>query len=167
MTNIRDNIIKYIDFNNTKYNFYEYPIFTADEEDNLKLDSAHLTSMIFHNENDYDNTKYSDNRLMIRFPKFHRNEKYELPINQYFIKKYTNIEIVCLKSTVEESIGGEGKKIQILHNIKETQCNFDKIYPLLNFEGKSWQHFVQDCLPILIFFHLSHSYTQITPLCLF
>lgn len=144
------NIIKHISFKDTQYEYYNHPIITCDEDDSKLLDQAQTTSMIFHNINEYNNNYWEDGRPMIKYPKFHRGEKYKLPINEYFIKQYNNVRIHLHSTTIENSIGGEGKKIEILEH---TSSNFDldKVYPLLNFEGKSWQHFTQDCLPILIF----------------
>lgn len=145
-----NNIIKHISFKDTQYEYYNHPIITCDEDDSKLLDQAQTTSMIFHNINEYNNNYWEDGRPMIKYPKFHRGEKYKLPINEYFIKQYNNVRIHLHSTTIENSIGGEGKKIEILEH---TSSNFDldKVYPLLNFEGKSWQHFTQDCLPILIF----------------
>lgn len=145
-----DNIIKHISFKNTQYEYYNHPIITCDEDDSELLDQAQTTSMIFHNVNEYNNNYWEDGRPMIKYPKFHRGETYKLPINEYFIKQYNNVRIHLYSTTIENSIGGEGKKIEILEHIS-SNFDLDKVYPLLNFEGKSWQHFTQDCLPILIF----------------
>lgn len=144
------NILKHKSFIGTDYEYYNHPIFVCDEDDKLLLDQAQTTSMIFHSSNEYNGNYWGDERSMINYPKFHRNEKYKLPINEYFIKQYNSIKIHIHSTTVENSIGGEGKKIEILNHI-DNNFDLDKVYPLLNFEGKSWQHFTQDCLPILMF----------------
>jgi hypothetical protein len=147
-----DNIIKEISFIGTEYEYYSHPILTANEEDSLLLDTAQTTSMIFHDKSEYNGVLWGDGRDMIMYPKFHRGEKYKLPINKYSILEYNNVSVKFYHSTLENSLGGEGNKIEILSKIEnKDEYHLDKVYSLLNFEGKSWQHFVQDALPILIF----------------
>lgn len=145
-----NNIIKHISFKDTQYEYYDHSIIVYDEEDSKFLDQAQTTSMIFHNIDKHNNNYWVDGRPMIKYPGFHKGKKYKLPINEYFIKQYNNIKIHLHSTTIENSIGGEGRKIEILEPTN-SDFNLNKIYPLLNFEGKSWQHFTQDCLPILIF----------------
>ena len=45
---IPDNTIKHISFIGTKYEYYSYPILTADDTDKILLDVAQTTSMIFN-----------------------------------------------------------------------------------------------------------------------
>lgn len=143
-------VIKRKNFIGTGYEYYSHPILTVDEDDKLKLDNAQTTSMFFHRPEDYNGTKWSDGRPMLAYPRLHRNEKYTLPINDYFIKQYDNVKVHICYSTVEESIGGEGKKIEVIETVNN-EFELDKVYPLLNYEGKSWQHFTQDCMPMLVF----------------
>jgi len=145
-----NNIIKHISFKNTKYEYYNYPILTADEEDRVLLDSALTNMQSFHRAYEYSGVIYNNHNEMIKYPKFHRGEKYQLPINEYYIKQYVNVRIKIHFGTIENFKCGEGRKVEIVGDCNDNY-SLDKVYPLLNFEGRSWQHFLQDCMPMLMF----------------
>ena len=147
---IPDNIIKHLSFVDTNYEYYSHPILTCDEDDRILLDIAQTTSMIFHSSSQYNGKYWMDGRPMIQYPKWHRGESYKLDVNEYFIKQYDSVKIRVHDGSVEKSIGHEGRKIEIIGE-SDGEYDLNKVYSLLNFEGKSWQHFTQDCLPILIF----------------
>jgi hypothetical protein len=147
---IPDNTIKHISFIGTEYEYYSYPILTADDTDKILLDVAQTTSMIFNRSSQYNGKYWMDGRPMIQYPKWHRGDKYKLDVNEYFIKEYNDVRIRIYDHSLEKSIGHEGRKIEVIGN-SNGEYDLDRVYPLLNFEGKSWQHFTQDCLPILVF----------------
>ena len=143
------NIVKAVSFKNTPYEYYQHPILTADEEDRNLLDTSMTNIQGFHRHGEYNGYNWGDGTPMMFFPKFHRGEKYQLPVNDYNIKQYDSIQIKIHFGTVENYRCGEGKRIEVLGNTD--QFDLEKIYPILNFEGRSWQHFMQDALPILMF----------------
>ena len=82
-------IIKTISFKDTPYEYYQYPILTADEEDRNLLDTSMTNIQGFHKYGEYNGYNWKDGTTpMMFFPKFHRGEKYQLPINNYSIKQY-------------------------------------------------------------------------------
>lgn len=144
------NTLKYKSFIGTDYEYYNHPILTCDEADRFILDKAQTTSFIFQDQKYYNGNHWEDGRPMIGYPKWHRGESYKLDVNEYFINEYDSVKIRIYDGSVENSIGHEGRKIEIVGEA-DGEYQLNKIYSLLNFEGKSWQHFTQDCLPMLIF----------------
>jgi hypothetical protein len=144
------NVIKNISFKNTPYEYYDHPLLTADEEDRKLLDASLTNLQAFHNPKQYSGINWEDGTRMMEFPKFHRGEKYQLPVNEYSIIQYDSVNVKIHFGTVENYSCGEGKKVEIIGDAIGNY-HLDKVYPLLNFEGRSWQHFCQDCLPILMF----------------
>jgi capsular polysaccharide biosynthesis protein len=143
------NIVKAVSFKNTPYEYYQHPILTADEEDRNLLDTSMTNIQGFHRHGEYNGHNWSDGVPMMWFPKFHRGEKYQLPVNDYYIKQYDSSQVKIHFSTVEGYRCGEGRKIEIIGTTD--QFDLEKVYSILNFEGRSWQHFMQDALPILMF----------------
>jgi hypothetical protein len=145
--------IKKQSFENTPYSYYNHPLLCADEEDYSLLDKSMTNLQKFHNPNEYINYNWpikgdwTEGTKMMWYPKFHRREKYKLPVNEYSIEEYENVLIKIHTFTVKNC---EATKVEVMNHI-DGPYTANKIYPLLNFEGKSWQHFMQDCIPILMF----------------
>jgi hypothetical protein len=144
------NIIKHISFEDTPYAYYDHPLLTADEEDRELLDTSLTNLQGFHDPSHYMGVFWETGTPMMKYPKFHRNEKYKLPVNDYYIKQYDSVNVKIHFGTIENHRCGEGSKVEVVGE-SQGEYHLNKVYPLLNFEGRSWQHFSQDCLPILMF----------------
>jgi hypothetical protein len=144
------NVIKEVSFKNTPYEYYQHPILTADEEDRGLMDTALTNAQGFHRLEENSGQTWTDGTPMINYPKFHRNEKYQLPVNDYRIKQYDDVMVKIHYGTIEGYRCGEGRKVEVIGKANG-EFTLDKVYSLLNFEGRSWQHFMQDALPILMF----------------
>lgn len=142
-------IVKQVSFKDTPYEYYNYPILTADEEDRLLLDTSMTNYQEFFPLEKKSEYNWSDGTPMMQYPKFHRKEKFQLPVNDYYIKQYDSALVKIHFGTVENYRCGEGRKVEIIGNTNK--YDIEKAYPLLNFEARSWQHFMQDSLPILMF----------------
>lgn len=117
--------------------YYSYPIKVLNEEDALFLDKSRTKGLI------------SFGKREINHPKFWRGEKFKLPQNEFTIQKYEDIKFK-LKAQ-ELPYNDEGDRVELCADWYPHVHELDKVFPLVNYGGGSWQHFVQDNLPILIF----------------
>lgn len=116
---------------------YSYPIKVIDNEDANFLDQSKVTGLI------------SFGKRKIDHPRFWRGEKFKLPQNEFTIRKYEDIKFK-LKAQ-ELPFNDEGNRVELCADWYPHVHELDKVFPLVNYGGGSWQHFVQDNLPILIF----------------
>jgi hypothetical protein len=117
--------------------YYSYPIKVHSEKDALILDQAKTTGMIFFGKRE------------INYPKFWRGEKFKLPQNEFTIRKYEDIKFRIKPELLPYF--DEGTRVELISDLYPHKYEFNKVFPLVNFCGTSWQHFSQDLLPILSF----------------
>lgn len=117
--------------------YYSYPIKVYDENDSVFLDQSKTTGLI------------SFGKKQIEHPKFWRGEKIKLPQNEYTIRKYEDIKFKLRAQ--ELPYNDEGDRVELCADWYPHVHELDKVFPLVNYGGGSWQHFVQDNLPILSF----------------
>lgn len=130
-------IVKYRRFKDEEC-LYDHKIKTSCEEDSCKLDYAKTTGMVFFGK------KY------MKYPKFHRQESFRLPFNEFRLERHRDKKIFI--SPFTNGYYEESDRVFIHSDTKSGEaCYFRKLLPVLNFTGIVWSHFIQDNLPILIF----------------
>jgi len=132
---IKQNLINKI--LNEKENNYEINIQTIDEKDKEILDKSRTTGMIQFGVKEME------------YPKFWRNQKFQLPFRYFKTELYKNVNI----ETINDSLPyyGEGNRIKISE--EKTNNKINKILSAVNYGGSCWQHIIQDILPIIVFNH--------------
>lgn len=109
---------------------------TATSEDTILLDQATTTGLIQFGV------------TQMPYPKIWKhNKEFKLPFHYFKIKKYENVVIETVGDTLP--FYDEGTRVKI--STKVPTMAGKKIFPALNFGGNSWQHFIQDVLPIIYF----------------
>lgn len=125
-------VIKRVDNFNRYYSSF---VKTVSEDDRLLLDKA-MSVEIFHNQG------------LIKYPNFHRGDVFKLPFDEFFISKYENAFFETIGSIGYYSAGN---KINVLKENENGVFDFDNVYSALSFGGDTWQHTMQDVLPMIYF----------------